>query len=76
MINKRNGAGVVPKKWLDDCGINANRETVEDWFATAMNADVVEIDKNRNVHWRHGRSGGWMSQDAIDEAIETIEAGI
>ena len=73
MPNKTNDVGAVPQKWLADCAINASLETIEDWFATALNADAVEIDKERNVHWRHGQSGGWMSQDAIDETIETIE---
>ena len=68
--------GVVPKKWFEDCAVNASRETIEDWFADVHNARSVEIDNERNVYICHSiRDGHWLSQEDIRETIERIEAG-
>ncbi len=69
--------GVVPKKWFEDCRLNASRSSIEDWFAGVHNARSVEIDKARNVYVCFAdRDGRWMSQESVDETIEMIEAGV
>lgn len=68
-------AGRIPQDWLDEARINETEDSrVVDWFAIALNAEV-SIDEEGAV-WVGGADGHWLTQEAVDSAIEAIEAGV
>ena len=66
-------AGTIPEDWLIRANINLSLTgvSIDDLFARATNYPC-EVDSDRSVLC----NGSWLSQDAIDDAIATIERGV
>lgn len=67
-----NNAGTINAEWYSNALSNGSSSDVCDWFATAVNAVDVEIDSEISV----AADGKWLSQEQIDAACKTIDAGI
>ena len=65
-------AGMINAEWYSNALSNGSAADVCEWFATAINAVEVEIDADLSV----AADGQWLSQDRIDAACATIDAGI
>jgi len=72
-------AGKINLEWLDDArGNESPDETIEDLIATAGNYASVEIDGDGSVSATpaHTDVPVWLSQEAIDQAVKLIDAGL
>ena len=62
----------INAEWYNNALSNGSASDVCGWFAIAINATKVEIDSELSVV----ADGQWLSQDRIDAACATIDAGI
>jgi len=74
-------AGHFSLDWIAECRSNeGDDETLEAWVCRARNCEMTEIDKDGSV-WcgrkrRYEYDGVWLSQDACDQTVATIERGL
>lgn len=69
--------GTINKDWLDNCRSNESDEsTVEDWFRTVFNCSKAEIAEDGSLWIEGPQVGHWVDQERINQAIESIDAGV
>jgi hypothetical protein len=70
-------AGRIPAEWLAGAYANATPEDgVADWFARALNARGIYIDGEGAVWVKRASGAHWLTQEQIDAAVATIDAGV
>jgi hypothetical protein len=66
-------AAAINADWYSNCQANADEATIKSWFVQVFNQDV-EIDDELSI-WLT-LANDWATQEQIDTAVATIEAGV